>query len=238
MTRVFKFPDGFLWGSSTASYQVEGGIFNNDWAEAAKDGRIMPAGSATDHYNRYNEDFDIAKSLGHNAHRFSIEWARIEPEEGKFNPDEIEHYRKVIKSLRERGLRPMITLWHFTLPLWLSNKGGFANKDSVALFSRYCKYVVSELNEKGIIWSTINEPVVWSTNAYLWGQWPPFELFKTTVFFKVLRNLIKAHNHTYDEIKETMPIDRMISESTSFIISSFITLHRVNRVNTLESIIK
>ena len=205
MTRVFKFPEGFLWGSATASYQVEGGIFNNDWAMAAKDGRLMPAGSATDHYNRYKEDFDIAKSLGHNAHRISIEWSRIEPEEGKFDHKEIEHYREVIRALKERGITPLITLWHFTLPVWFVTKGGFASKDSPALFSRYCKHVVDELNDKDIIWSTMNEPIVWSTFSYLWGQWPPFELFKTGVFLKVIRNLVKSHKHAYEEIKEQTP---------------------------------
>jgi beta-glucosidase len=205
MTRVFKFPEGFLWGSSTSSYQVEGGIYNNDWAQAATDGRIMPAGSATDHYNRYKEDFDIVKSLGHNAHRISIEWARVEPEEGKFNHEEIEHYKDVIQSLKERGITPLITLWHFTLPIWFANKGGFANKESAALFSRYCKHVVDRLHEDGIVWHTINEPIVWSTFSYLWGQWPPFELFKTGVFFKVIRNMAKAHRHAYEEIKENNP---------------------------------
>lgn len=205
MTRVFKFPEGFLWGAATSSYQVEGGILNNDWALAAKDGRIMPAGSSTDHYNRYNEDFDIAKSLGHNAHRISIEWARIEPEEGKFNPDEIEHYRKVIKAIKNRGMTPMITLWHFTLPTWFANKGGFSTSSSTEYFSRYCKHVVNELNEEDIIWSTINEPIVYSTMSYLWGHWPPFELFKTSVFLKVVRNLAKAHKHAYENIKQDIP---------------------------------
>ncbi|MEK7154440.1 MAG: family 1 glycosylhydrolase, partial [Patescibacteria group bacterium] len=79
-----KFPEGFFWGSATSAYQVEGGIENNDWAQAAKQGKVPPAGRACDHYNRYEEDFDIAKSLGQNAHRFSVEWSRIEPEEGKF----------------------------------------------------------------------------------------------------------------------------------------------------------
>jgi beta-glucosidase len=205
MTRIFKLPDGFLWGASTSSYQVEGGIFNNDWAQLAKDGRLVPAGSATDHYNRYEEDFDIAKSLGHNAHRLSIEWARIEPEEGKFDKKEIEHYRKVIEALKKRGLRPLITLWHFTLPYWIYQKGGFANNEIVGFFSRYCKHVVRELNSEDIIWSTINEPVVYSTNCYLWGQWPPFDIFKITRFWRVFNNLAKAHNVAYEEIKEDVP---------------------------------
>ncbi len=205
MTRIFKFPDGFLWGASTSSYQVEGGIFNNDWAEAAKEGKVMPAGSATDHYNRFKEDFDIAKSLGHNAHRISIEWSRIEPEESKFDNDEIEHYRQVIKALKEKGLKPLVTLWHFTLPLWFIQKGGFANKESIGYFSRYCKHVVKELNEEGILWSTINEPVVYSTNSYLWGQWPPFDIFKINRFWRVFNNLAKAHKISYEEIKEDVP---------------------------------
>jgi beta-glucosidase len=205
MTRIFKFPEGFLWGAATASYQVEGGIYNNDWAKAAEDGRIMPAGKSTDHYNRYKEDLDIAKSLGHNAHRISIEWARIEPEEGKFDKKEIDHYRDVIKAMKERGITPLITLWHFTLPLWFTNKGGFANKDSHSFFSRYCQHVVDELHEEGIIWTTMNEPIVWSTMSYLWGQWPPFELFKTGVFFRVIRNLIKSHKHAYEQIKKEKP---------------------------------
>src|SRR5690606_39778636 len=93
------FPEGFYWGAATGSYQVAGGIENTDWAKAAREGRVPVAGRACDHYNRYEADFDLAQHLGHNAHRFSLEWARIEPEEGKFNEKEIEHYRQVIRSL-------------------------------------------------------------------------------------------------------------------------------------------
>src|SRR3989344_5924678 len=106
-----KFPEGFLWGSATSSYQVEGGIENNDWAKAAREKKVPPAGLACDHYRKFESDFDIAKSLGHNAHRLSIEWARIEPTEGQFDERELEHYHKVIAALRARGIAPMITLW-------------------------------------------------------------------------------------------------------------------------------
>ena len=112
-----RVPKDFYWGAATASYQVEGGIENCDWAEAARHGRVPVCGRACDHYNRYEADFDIANELGHNAHRFSIEWARIEPEEGQWNHSEVGHYRNVIQALKERGLRPYTTLWHFTLPL-------------------------------------------------------------------------------------------------------------------------
>ena len=120
-----KFPEGFFWGAATASYQVEGGIENCDWAKAATDGRVPVCGQACAHYTRFKEDFDLAKSLSHNAHRFSIEWARIEPVQGQFNEEAIAHYREVLNALRERGISPFITLWHFTLPLWFSESGGF-----------------------------------------------------------------------------------------------------------------
>ena len=87
MTR--KFPEGFYWGAATASYQVEGGISNNDWWKAGEEGRVPKAGRACDHYNLYEKDFDLAKSLGHNTHRLSLEWSRIEPKEGEFDLSEI-----------------------------------------------------------------------------------------------------------------------------------------------------
>ncbi len=229
MKTEMKFPEGFLWGASSASYQVEGGIENNDWAKAAKDGRVPPCGRACDHYNRYEADFDLAKSIGHNAHRFSIEWARIEPEEGKFNEVEIEHYRKVIKALRTRGMKPYITLWHFTLPLWFSETGGFERKDSPQIFAQYARYVAEQLGNdlEGI--STMNEPNVFGSNGWLRGSWPPFKRFAITdmvsitnsgrtyesqtqkgftpffLYLRVMKNLAKAHNAAHDAIKAVNP---------------------------------
>ena len=221
-----QFPDGFYWGAATASYQVEGGIENCDWAKAARDGKVPPCGRACDHYNRYEADFDIAKSLGHNAHRFSVEWARIEPEQGVFNEAEIEHYREVLKSLRARGITPFITLWHFTLPLWFSESGGFERKDSPEIFARYCAFVVSRLGDLCSDFSTINEPSVYGSNGWLRGSWPPFKRFALTdlvaitnsgkqyearptkglgpVFLwrRVMKNLARGHNAAYREIKK------------------------------------
>ena len=202
MKEVLQFPEGFLWGSATSSFQVEGGINNCDWAEAARFGRVVPAGSCIDHYNRYEEDFKIAQSLGHNCHRISIEWARIESEEGQFNLEEIEHYKKVLRSMEEKGIVPFVTLWHFTLPTWFAKRGGFSKKENIGFFVRYCEFVVSHLKSYCKNFATINEPMVYSTMGYMWGQWPPFEIFKLELFFRVLRNLIRAHNLTYQTIKE------------------------------------
>jgi beta-glucosidase len=202
MKEALQFPDGFLWGAATASFQVEGGINNCDWAEAARSGRVVPAGSATDHYNRYEEDFKIAKSLGHNCHRISIEWSRIEPEEGNFNLEEIEHYKKVLQSMHENGLVPFVTLWHFTLPTWFAKRGGFSRKENIGFFVRYCEFVVSHLRGHCKNFATINESMVYSTMGYMWGQWPPFEIFKLETFLKVMKNLIRSHNEAYDVLKE------------------------------------
>lgn len=224
-----KFPEGFYWGAATASFQVEGGIENTDWAQAARDGWVPPCGSACDHYNRFEGDFDIAKELGHNAHRFSIEWARIEPEEGKFDEQEIEHYRAVLQALHARGLKPYITLWHFTLPLWFSESGGFERKDSPEIFARYCAYVVSKLGDLCGDFSTMNEPNVFGSNGWLRGSWPPFKRFSLTdhvsitnsgrifeakssrglrplfLYLRVMKNLARAHNAAYDAIKRVAP---------------------------------
>lgn len=162
------------------------------------------SGQACDHYNRYEEDFDIAKSLGHNAHRFSIEWSRIEPEEGKFDEKEIEHYRNVIKALRVRGIEPFITLWHWTNPIWLAKIGGPESKKFPFYFARYAKFVVENLKESAQFWITLNEPEIFSANSYLKGVWPP-QKKNFISYFCVMRNLIKAHRKSCEIIKKINP---------------------------------
>lgn len=224
MSKILKFPDGFLWGAATSAHQVEGNN-HNDWTEWEKEnakrlskesGKKYPrenyiSGRACDHYNHYEEDFDLAKGMGHNAHRFSIEWSRIEPEEGKFNEKEIEHYRRVILALRERGLEPFATLWHWTMPVWFTNKGGFKKKKNIKYFVRFCERIVKEFFAKGKstsggkddvkFWITLNEPEIYAVNSYLKGVWPPQE--KNFIsYFLVMRNLIRAHQIVYEKLKK------------------------------------
>jgi len=198
--KFLKFPEGFLWGAASASYQVEGGIYNNDWAKGADEGKVPQAGKSSDHYNLYEKDFDIAKSLGQNCQRISVEWSRIEPVEGRFDQNEIMHYRKVLKALNDRGLKPFLTLWHFTLPQWFSEKGGFESKEAPEIFSRYCAFVVSQLDDLCSNFSTMNEPMVISGIGYHRGKWPPFKKSKIKAY-KVINNLIRSHNLSYQKIK-------------------------------------
>lgn len=203
MSRKLTFPKGFYWGAASASYQVEGGIENTDWAYEARTSKRVPlADSGPDHFNRFEEDFDIAKSLGHNAHRFSIEWARIEPAEGEFSQDGIRHYQHVLKALQKRGLTPFVTLWHFTLPKWLYEKGGAEHKDFPEYFARYCAFVTKHLGEDCSHWVTMNEPNVFASNGWFRGNWPPFKKGHILRQFRVLRNLAKAHNRAYTRMKE------------------------------------
>ncbi|MEP7162274.1 MAG: glycoside hydrolase family 1 protein [Candidatus Moraniibacteriota bacterium] len=226
-----KFPDGFLWGAATASHQVEGNTQNN-WSEWEKknaerlaqeseksfwwnphwkkfrteaiDPENYISRLACDHYRRFREDFDLAKELGHTAHRFSIEWSRIEPEEGVFDEKAIDHYREVITALRERNIEPFVTLWHWTLPLWLAEAGGVLSPKFSEHFVRYAEKIVSSLGKEVHFWVTLNEPDVFSGHAYLKGTWPPQEknLWK---YIRSLNALVCTHKKTYLAIKKLSP---------------------------------
>lgn len=218
----------FFFGAATASHQVEGGNKNNwiEWEKKnakrlAKNAQEHPwltwdekilrgfpsplaeenyiSGRACDHYNRFREDFDIAKSLGHTAHRFSLEWSRIEPEEGKFDEKELTHYRGVITALRENGIEPFVTIWHWTLPLWLSEKGGVLAKDFPKYFARYAEAAAKAMPDVRF-WITINEPEVVTFNSYLRGVWPP-QRKNIFLYYRATNKLIAAHRAAYRKLK-------------------------------------
>jgi len=128
------FPKGFLWGAATAAHQVEGNNKKNDWWVWEKRKDVKASGVACDHYNRFEKDFELAKNLNHNAHRLSIEWSRIEPEEGKWDEKAIQHYQKVLQSLQENGMKTFVSLFHVTLPQWFAKKGGFERKENIKYF--------------------------------------------------------------------------------------------------------
>ena len=154
------FPKGFFIGAATAAHQVEGNNVHSDyWAQEQLPHTSFaePSGLACDHYNRYEEDIKLLADAGLNAYRFSIEWARIEPEEGKFDETEIEHYRKVIACCRKNGVEPIVTLLHFTSPVWLIRKGGWEAESTIEDFRRYAAYVTERLGGELRYICTINE---------------------------------------------------------------------------------
>mgnify|MGYP001563732250 CR=1 FL=1 len=191
-----KFPQDFLWGAATSAYQVEGNNVCSDWWQWEKDAGKENSGLACRHYELYEQDFDLAKNLNHNAHRLSIEWGRIEPRQGEFSQEALKHYTNVMLSLKARNIEPLVTLHHFTNPAWLSRLGGWEKKGTVDLFLHYCDFVVRALAPHIRYWVTINEPTVYASHAYIFGVWPPQakSLLKAR---GVLNNLASAHINAY-----------------------------------------
>lgn len=190
MSKILKFPEGFLWGSAISSYQAEGGIENSDWS------KDYPAGKACDYYHQYEKYFDLAKNLNQNIHRFSLEWSRVEPEEGKFDKAAVEHYKKMLLALRQRNIKSMVTIWHWTNPIWFAEKGGWENSKSSEYFARFVKFIVPELDNLVDYWATLNEPGTPLSHSYLLGIHPPYKK-SILSFIRVYRNFIKAHNAAY-----------------------------------------
>jgi len=207
---TFHFPRGFLWGSATASHQVEGNNTNNNWWKWEQEGHTEgTSGLACDWWGgRWREDFDRAAEAGQNAHRFSVEWSRIQPTPDKWDEDALEKYRAMLRGLRERGMTAMVTLHHFTDPLWLEEKGGWETEAVVPLFERFVRKTVEALKEYVTLWCTINEPNVYALSGYANGAFPPaVNDIKRAV--KVEANMVRAHAAAYRAIHEIQPEARV-----------------------------
>lgn len=226
-----QFPKNFLWGASTASHQVEGGT-HNQWSvwelqvaqEKAKSARHelgwLPnwediktqaenpdnyiSGKGVEHYKRYKEDFKIVKELNLNSFRFGIEWARIQPKEGEWDEAEIEHYKTYIKELKKQGIEPMLNLWHWTVPVWFAEKGGFEKKENLKCWDTFIEKVADEFAPlvRNII--TLNEPNVYASHSYVMGWWPPNQKNWLSASF-VIWHLVLAHRRAYKILKRKKP---------------------------------
>jgi beta-glucosidase len=225
------FPKTFLWGASTASHQVEGNTYNQwtvwelehaaelaktarqrlDWVPVwdevkhqASDPENYISGKGVEHYERYQLDFDILKALNMNSFRFGIEWSRIEPEEGKWDAREVEHYRTYILELRRRKIRPVLNIWHWTMPVWLTNMGGLEKGANLKYWQRFVEKIAKEYGDLVDYVITVNEPNVYATHSYILGIWPPQQksIIKGS---KVYWNLVKAHKQAYKILKGHRP---------------------------------
>jgi beta-glucosidase len=197
------FPADFAWGVATSSHQVEGGNTNNQWAAWEKRGRIKSkdsVGRACDWWRHAEQDFDLAQSLGVNALRLSVEWSRIEPEEGRWDEAALARYGQMLRALHERGIRPFVTLHHFTNPQWFEEKQGFANAESVGLFQRFTQRVVAALGNLCRDWATFNEPNVYASLGYFLGEFPPGKKGRFLQAAEVTQNLCLAHAAAYHTI--------------------------------------
>ena len=197
------FPEGFHWGTATAAHQVEGHLVNN-WTHHEQRKNLEQSGAACDHWNRWREDFQLLTDLGMTSYRFSIEWSRIEPTEGTWNNDALAVYSNMVDDLLERGIRPVVTLHHFSHPQWWEAKGGFADRANAPHFVRYCERVFEVLSDRVETWVTINEPTVFSTMGYTLGMFPPGRR-SLRATLRVMRNLLLAHADVYLALKKIRP---------------------------------
>lgn len=202
------FPAGFRWGTATSSHQVEGNLTNNDWWAAEEHGGYIfenqRAGAACDWWNRAEEDFDRMQAMHQNAHRLSIEWSRIEPREGVWDESSLARYRDMVAGLVARGIEPMVTLHHFTIPLWIAEQGGWENEKIVLWFERYVRKVVSALHDLTTVWCTINEPGVMIGQTYVLGRWSPAKKDLNAALHAGI-NVMRAHAAAYHTIHEIQP---------------------------------
>lgn len=223
---VAGFSKHFLWGAATSAHQVEGDTHNqwtvwelenakalaaqamyqldefNNWPDI-KSHATSPSnyvsGKLADHYHRYEEDFDLLTKLHMNAYRFSVEWSRIEPNEGEWDEAEIDHYKDYVRALKHRGIEPVITLFHFTLPVWFAEKGGFAKRSNVNYFVRFAEKIIGALGLSVQYIITVNEPDVYATSSYMTQAWPPAVAHRR-IAAKVLNNLAYAHHQAAKHI--------------------------------------
>ncbi len=211
--RAYRFPTGFLWGTATSAHQVEGNnTQNNWWAWEQEPGRILQghrSGRACDWWaGRWREDFDRAAEAGQNAHRLSVEWSRIQPAPDRWDEGALEVYREMLQGLRARHMVPMVTLHHFTDPLWFAERGGWEREDAPQLFAAFVEKVVEGLGDLVSLWCTINEPNVLAYMAYLEGTFPPGE-HSLRKALRVMVHLLRAHAAAYRVLHRRQPHARV-----------------------------
>lgn len=190
----------FLWGAATSSHQVEGHNRNNDWWAFEKAGRVKTCSEAAcNQYELYRSDIELISRLGHNAHRFSLEWSRLEPREGVWDAEAFRHYSDMLTEMRRRGIEPVVTLHHFTNPAWFAEKGGWLTPGNHRYFARYARKAAEAFGSQVRFWNTINEPVVYLYHGYCTGLWPPgSKSFSDGA--QVFRHLLYGHTDAYREI--------------------------------------
>lgn len=225
------FPDQFFWGASTASHQVEGDNQNqwsvweqenakelaqlahqrlsylpnwNEIKEQAERPENYVSGKGVEHYKRYKQDFDLLDELNLNSFRFGVEWSRLEPEPGKWNAEAFAHYKRYIAELRRRNIEPFLNIWHWTVPTWFADEGGFAKRANLRYFDRFVQKIADELLDDVTYVITLNEPNVYASFSYLTGEWTPQKKNPLT-FMKVYWNLTRAHRRAYRILKQAKP---------------------------------
>ncbi len=210
---TFHFPRGFLWGTATAAYQVEGNNPNSNWwAWEQEPGRIArgdKSGLACDWWNgRWREDFQRAAEGAQNAHRMSIEWSRIQPSPTRWDDAALDRYVEMVRGLSELNITPLITLHHYSDPQWFVDQGGWENESAAEYFEKYVRKVVQALKDYVGLWCTFNEPNGYAALGFIQGVFPPGKK-DFNLGFKVMVNMVRAHAAAYHAIHQIQPQARV-----------------------------
>ena len=212
--RSLTFPPGFRFGAATAAHQVEGGTTANQWTRwevtGRPDGRPGIAGrrcgAASDHWRLFESDLYLMSDLGLTVYRFSVEWSRIEPVQGQIDTAALERYRHWCRLLREAGIEPMVTLHHFTEPVWFAEAGGFENPDLIRFWVRFVELVAAALGDLVDLWVTVNEPTGYALQGWWFGNWPPGATdFPRAV--AVVQRMLTAHARAAEVIRRVVTRD-------------------------------
>jgi beta-glucosidase len=214
---TYVFPADFLWGTATSAHQVEGDNRNNDWwdweqgddaGNSRPQGRIHAgaiSGQAAGWWDGLAEaDIERMAALNTNAHRLSIEWSRIEPREGHWNHAALDRYREILDTMHSYGIQPMVTLHHFTNPIWVAHRGGWLHPDSPKWFVNYVRKVITDLSDLCTTWCTINEPNVYAMYGFLEAKWPP-GMSELSAYYRVVQHMLEAHAAAYSAIHDLQP---------------------------------
>lgn len=238
MQNQLLFPPGFLWGTASSAYQVEGGNRQNQWwgfeQQPGAIWRDERCGDACDWWRNAEQDFDRMQQLHLNTHRLSIEWSRVEPAPGYFDQAALDRYRAMLAGLRARGIRPLVALHHFTNPLWFETFGGWESPQSVACFQRYAQTVVHTLGDLCDFWLTMNEPLVHLVQGWVRGIWPPQKrsFWQTR---RVFLHLLQAHAAAYHTIHQAQPQAQV---SYAHVFRGFNGLRQRNMLDRIAALIK
>lgn len=199
-----RFPENFLLGVSSAAAQIEGGEVGSNWNDWYHRGYIKDGSDpavADDHWNRWKEDCDLMAAMGMRSCRLGLEWARLVPERGKPSQEAIRHYREELSYLRDRDIRPLVTIHHFSNPMWFEEKGAFAKRENLEDFLDFVRLCGESFGDLVGDWITINEPNVYATNGYCFGLWPPGRKSYLQTFH-VMENMAYCHIRAYGMLHE------------------------------------
>ncbi len=205
---MLTFPSDFVWGVSTSAYQFEGGGSSNQWTTWERQGRIRSGDqnrNACDWWRETRRDLDLCRALGLDAIRISIDWGRVEPVQGETCRITLHRYRSLLDEIVRSGMRPFLTLHHFVHPQWFEEAGGFLGRLSAEMYAAFAERVVGELGDLCSDWLTFNEPNVYSTFGYLFGEFPPGHQRRFRDCAAVMANMHRAHAFAYGRMHRLQP---------------------------------